>query len=83
MVVPKRAVKHFAQAASKGRARGFALGGFQLFIYCRLLNISCGRSAAAAAEERSEEVSYLCVGVPAHRPRVSHLPVLDKLGAGA
>lgn len=43
MVVPKRAVKRFASAASEGRARGFALGEFQLFIYCRLLNISCGR----------------------------------------
>lgn len=40
-------------------------------------------AAAAAAEEQSQEVSYLCVGVPAHRPRVSHLPVLDELGAGA
>lgn len=38
---------------------------------------------ADAAEGQGEEVSYLCVGVPAHRPRVSHLPVLDKLGAGA
>lgn len=41
------------------------------------------RSDATTAEEQSKEVSYLCVGVPAHRPRVSHLPVLDKLGAGA
>lgn len=41
------------------------------------------RSDADATEGQDEEVSYLCVGVPAHRPRVSHLPVLDKLGGGA
>lgn len=28
-------------------------------------------------------VSHLCVSVPAHRPRISHLPVLDELGARA
>lgn len=59
MVVPKRAVNDFAQAASEGQARGFALGGFQLFIYCRLLNISCGRFSVRTPPRKNKAKKFL------------------------
>lgn len=65
MVVSKRAVKHFASAASKGRARGFALGGFRLFIYCRLLNISCGRFSVRPPPPRKNKAKKFLTFVSA------------------